>query len=349
MYNKTRNGTCNPANKKPIEVIAIDGSGLLFPFYAGVIQGLQDRGVITPETIKTTKFGGLSGGALASVLTALGWSGEKMFAFFGQAVADIQYCKATTTNPNPGLVCNLNTQGIALLESMLPPEAAAIVSGRATAWACEVDPLGTTLHNSVAFGTGSWVNNADLIANLRVTDMIPCFAFDGFYNIFRGAPYIDGGYCADYAQLCAKSPKKCLKLSTTFLGPNLGGTPVPTTANCAAVTAPNYLPYPGKPYFVPSDRAAWTLPQGPCTDPAAKEAVGLGVQNKVVFVEQGTTAKPDIHPAFYAPLPAIFGGGCNWLTSSTGDVPGGAAGFLAMYTHGLASGTGWADAHGYCA
>jgi hypothetical protein len=69
MYNKTQPGVCNPANKKEIEVIGIDGSGLLLPFYQGVIQGLQDRRVITPENLKNIKFGGLSGGALTSTLT----------------------------------------------------------------------------------------------------------------------------------------------------------------------------------------------------------------------------------------------------------------------------------------
>lgn len=69
MYNKTRPGVCNPANKKKIEVFAIDGSGLLLPFYSGVIQALQDRGVLTPEVMATAKFGGLSGGAFTSVMT----------------------------------------------------------------------------------------------------------------------------------------------------------------------------------------------------------------------------------------------------------------------------------------
>lgn len=69
MYNKTKPGVCNPANKKKIEVFAIDGSGLLLPFYSGVIQALQDRGVLTPEVMATAKFGGLSGGAFTSVMT----------------------------------------------------------------------------------------------------------------------------------------------------------------------------------------------------------------------------------------------------------------------------------------
>ena len=145
--------------------------------------------------------------------------------------------------------------------------------------------------------------------------------------------------------MCAKAPSKCLKLSTTFLGPNLDGA-IPTPQTCPAVTAPNYLPYPKAPYYVPADRSTWTLPQGSCADPAAVTAVKAGA---TPHVRQGVTAKPDIHPAFYAPLPSLFPSGCAWLAASLGAMPGGLAGYKAVYEHGYASGAGWADAHGYCA
>ena len=40
------------------------------------------------------------------------------------------------------------------------------------------------------------------------SDMIPCFSDDAFYNLFRGSAYIDGGYCSDFAELCAKDFSK---------------------------------------------------------------------------------------------------------------------------------------------
>jgi len=80
-----------------------------------------------------------------------------------------------------------------------------------------------------------------------VSDMIPCFTDNGFYNTFRGSAFIDGGYCSDFAQLCpgglASTPgaagTKCLKMATTFLGPDLRGTPLPTVNNCPASTPRN--------------------------------------------------------------------------------------------------------------
>lgn len=62
---------CDPSARKPApEVIAIDGSGLLLPYYQGAIQALQERGVLTPEVIAKAQFGGLSGGALTATLTS---------------------------------------------------------------------------------------------------------------------------------------------------------------------------------------------------------------------------------------------------------------------------------------
>lgn len=274
----------------------------------------------------------------------IGWSGAQQYAFFLEAVAKISSCR--TDNPVTGnLTCTLNEVGIPILEGRLPVNAAALASKRVSIWACQVNPLATTIENSVAVGTSAWTDNADLLANVRVSDMIPCFTNGTFYSVFRGAPYIDGGYCADFAQLCAKAPSKCLKLSTTFMGPNLRGTLPPTSDNCKALSAPNYLPYPGKPYYVPADRSSWTLPQFGCADPAAKEAAKA---TTTPFVVQGVTAKPDIYPAFYAPLPSVFASGCTWLEAAS--KPDLVSDELdQMYQHGYASGLGWADKHGYCA
>lgn len=41
--------------------------------------------------------------------------------------------------------------------------------------ACQVDVLSTTLLNGVAQGTSKWSGVDDIIANIAVSDMIPCF------------------------------------------------------------------------------------------------------------------------------------------------------------------------------
>ena len=71
MYAARKPG-CNPAAaaRKPRPgAYAFLGSGNLLPFYQGVVQGLQDRRVLTPEVMLGAKFSGFSGGSLTVVLT----------------------------------------------------------------------------------------------------------------------------------------------------------------------------------------------------------------------------------------------------------------------------------------
>ena len=170
-----------------------------------------------------------------------------------------------------------------------------------------------------------------------------------FYSVFRNVPYIDGGYCSDFKQFCPPTFQKneCLKVSTTFLGPDLRGTPPATPATCPAVTAPNTVPNLGKPYYTPADASLWTLPQGSCAVPAQAAAVGA-TPGAVPLLAQGVSAKPDIHPFFYAPLPTAIASACDWLALSSNPTPTPAE-VQAQYQHGIDSALGWADAHGYCA
>jgi hypothetical protein len=156
--------------------------------------------------------------------------------------------------------------GIPLVASALAgTDVPSIINGRVSLFACQVNAMGTTLDGSISMATSSWSSNADVLANIMVSDQIACFTTNTFYNVFRGeclgrarrprpyqtpcfahsyyhsslpiytvlippgAPYIDGGYCTDYAQMCPKDLTKCLKISTEFLGPNLPpGSPFPT-------------------------------------------------------------------------------------------------------------------------
>ena len=116
------------------------------------------------------------------------------------------------------------------------------------------------------------------------------------------------------------------------------------SSDCPAVSPPNLLPHPDKPYFTPSDNSTWKLPRGSCASDADKAAVQLASTR---FVRQGVTARPQIHPTFYAPLPDAFDSGCTWLAASATGVT--LPRLQAMFEHGLASAVGWADANGYCA
>ena len=116
--------------------------------------------------------------------------------------------------------------------------------------------------------------------------------------------------------------------------------------DCASVTAPNLLPRPDKPYYTPADQSLWKLPRGSCRSPADVAAAKV---KTTPFVAQGVSAKPDIHPAFFTPLPDAFADGCEWLSTSTNPAQVSPARLQAMFDHGVAAGLGWADANGYCA
>jgi len=351
-------GTCDPAARKPLpyENYAFLGSGLLLPYYQGVVAALQDRGVLTKDVMASAKFSGLSGGSFTAVLTGLGMPGAAQYAIFKEIAAAIETCKAGYPNDSAeaALVCTLHDVGVPILEAAIQaayPDAAATIKGRVTIWACQVDALSTSLAHSVPLGTWAWSGVPDIVSNIKASSAIPCFSRDAFYSSFRGAPFIDGGYCSDLSTICSASLDKCMKVGTAFLGPNLRGTAVPTppgvgSTACPYLVPPNLLPNPGKPYFTPADTSLWTLPSGSCRSPADIAAVGA---KTTPFVAQGVTAKPDIHPTFYAPLPALFADGCQWLQSGLSEPPGGVAGLDAIYQHGYDSAAGWADAHGYCA
>ena len=132
-------------------------------------------------------------------------------------------------------------------------------------------------------------------------------------------------------------PSKCLKTSADFLGPNLSGSPRPNAGNCEAFTPPAILPNVGKPYLTPADTALWKPRPDYC----------VNTVEKVPFVAQGTTAKPDIHPFFYSALPAVFADACDYLAS--GARLNNSTQVQAIFHAGEAAAIGWAEQNGYCA
>ena len=136
--------TCSPngapAAPRPRLSFAFQGSGLLLPFYQGVVQALQDRGVLSAAVSKSAAFGGGSGGSLTSVLTALGWPGRKQYATFVEILAGIEACKAAAalggaSAQERDLQCTLNSVGLPIVTRKIKeanPNAAAEISNRVT-------------------------------------------------------------------------------------------------------------------------------------------------------------------------------------------------------------------------
>jgi hypothetical protein len=157
------NATCKPgagavkpglgAKGEPLS-FAFQGSGTLLPYYFGVVQGLQDAGVLTPAVAATAQFGGLSGGSITSVLTALGYSGREMVAILTAVYAELKACLVRTGGDAtqcplfdfviPGVQAAIEAKG---------PGAADAVSGRVTIWSCQVNSQAVTNKGSVTMGT----------------------------------------------------------------------------------------------------------------------------------------------------------------------------------------------------
>ena len=155
-YNKTGGGKCDPATRPqfagtvgtfkglleaPLS-FAFSGSGTLLPFHEGVIQGLQDRGVLTDEVMREAAFGGVSGGAITAVLTALGMPGQEQYTLFLGIVTGIAICQSRYPDPlDKKLNCTLQSVGLPILAKVLQtkyPDAVKIINGRVNVWACQV-------------------------------------------------------------------------------------------------------------------------------------------------------------------------------------------------------------------
>lgn len=77
--------------------------------------------------------------------------------------------------------------GIPLVASALAgTDVPSIINGRVSLFACQVNAMGTTLDGSISMATSSWSSNADVLANIMVSDQIACFTTNTFYNVFRG-------------------------------------------------------------------------------------------------------------------------------------------------------------------
>jgi len=213
-----------PATTKPTPppTVAFWGAGGLIIFYAGVVQGLTDAGVLTNETT----LAGLSSGGLTAVLTALGMSGREQAAMAGETVAGC------------GRAC-LGAGGLGAavrdkLAEVLPPDAADRLNGRVHVWATELDPLDGAGRRGRARDLAPFASPDDVAGALVASITIPCFVTNETATVFRGRPYLDGGMstpfwdAAAHSGLCnvgpGSGPGSCLKVSTRP-GPLAFGTP----------------------------------------------------------------------------------------------------------------------------
>jgi hypothetical protein len=127
-------------------------------------------------------------------------------------LANISGC--VQNSPNPIVDCSLNAIALPQLLAKFPADAYKTISNRVHIWACQVNPLSKSLKNSVAVGTGSWSSTEDIINNMRVTSLLPCYSvgctflafvflidktyWDANASGLHGAAVVDKGHLSIY-------------------------------------------------------------------------------------------------------------------------------------------------------
>ena len=128
--------------------------------------------------------------------------------------------------------CSMLGVGVPVMQAALDAkkngDAARAVSGRVNVHACMVNPSATTLAGPVSQSYNEFNSTADVMAALVASSSIPCGTMPTFYSLFRGAPFVDGGYCTPPASLCPDGDDTCVRISSTVVGDNLRGTAAPT-------------------------------------------------------------------------------------------------------------------------
>jgi hypothetical protein len=300
---------------------AYTGSGGLIGFYAGVTQGLLDYEVIVPGV---TRFGGLSGGALAITMTTLGLTGPEQLA---ATVQTMLRCAAL-----PGHCAEPGQIDEALMEqvnAMLDDDAAKLFSEKVFYWAAEINPADPTEADSRARLLAPYADKADLVEALSATCYVPCGIGANPYKLFRGRPYIDGGYATAIPWECppqepGKPRRRCVTVAVSQVGPLAKGSLSECPRNFSQPrTGPSYE-------LDSADPADWALP---------KTCEGFVTPDLV----QAKGA--EICPGCRVPLPEQFDV-CTWRSFSKRP-PKALKDVIAIYQQGIAEAHAWAVENGF--
>ena len=298
---------------------AYTGSGGLIGFYAGVTQGLLDYDVIVPGE---TRFGGLSGGALAVTMTSLGLDGPQQLA---ATVQTMLRCAAL-----PGHCAEPGQIDAALMDQvsgMVTEDTAKLFSEKVFFWAAEINPADPTEADSRARSLAPYSSKADLIEALSATSYVPCGIGANPYKVFRGKPFIDGGYATAIPwecppQVAGQPERRCVTVAVSQVGPLAQG----SLADCPR----NFSqPRTGPAYEMVKD-ADWALP---------KTCEGFKTPDLV----QAKGA--EICPGCRVQLPAQFDV-CRWRSFSKSP-PKSLKDVIAIYQQGIAEAHAWAVENGF--
>ena len=222
-----------PQNGLP--TIALSGSGPLFIFYAGVCQELIAKKILVPGV---SKMAGISGGAIAAAVVAAGTPPLALLDAYDAEPG--LYCNSTLDEGWPmsrgndfqraahdleAFVANCvmtaqwPLEKVAkALRGLLPADVAAI-SATVQVVASQINPI--SYKKKVAWPLGPFSSKEDLIDKIGASSTLPCLLSGTSFVEVAGRPYVDGGFTANFNQLCvnATSANPCLSASALHYGP----------------------------------------------------------------------------------------------------------------------------------
>ena len=321
-----------PRNGLP--TIALSGSGPLFIFYAGVCQELIDKQLLVPGV---SNMAGISGGAIAASVVA---SGTPPVALLNAYDAEQGlYCNSTLDEGWPRSRGN-DFQGAAhdlkafvancamtkewplvrvanALRRMLPVDVSA-VSATVQVIASQVNPI--SYRHKVASSLGPFSSREDLIAKVSASSMLPCILSGTSFIEVDGRPYVDGGFSANFNQLCvnATSANPCLSASALHYGPHsyLPQSNKHGMCDDSLPLAPSTSDNPPNPFngfasYPKLDRRDWKLGTSKCglTDWAGVATSFSG------FVGPSPGTVVSINPGKRTPMPITP---CQWQSFASG-------------------------------
>ena len=215
-----------------LPTIAFTGSAGLFIFYAGVAQGLIEKGLLVPGVSKMT---GLSGGAITSAVVAAGVPPAALLTSYDESPI---FCNATlpddwaTTGERRAkeslarfaTTC-LQTAEWPLkrvaeaMSKLIPAAAVPIVSKTVQIFASQINPLDCRAR--VASPMGPYSSKEDLITKISASSDLPCLVSGTSFTVVPNAdgggekPFIDGGFTSNFNQLCAGATDKSRCITVT--------------------------------------------------------------------------------------------------------------------------------------
>jgi hypothetical protein len=298
---------------------AYTGSGGLIGFYAGVTQGLLDYDVIVPGE---TRFGGLSGGALAITMTSLGLDGPQQLA---ATVQTMLRCAAL-----PGHCAEPGQIDKALMDQisgMVTDDTAKLFSEKVFFWAAEINPADPTEVDNRARLLAPYADKADLVDALSATSYVPCGIGANPYKLFRGRPYVDGGYATAIPWECppqveGEPERRCVTVAVSQVGPLARG----SLADCPR----NFSQPRTGPVYETVEAADWALPRT-CE----------GFKTPDLVQAKGA----EICPGCRVQLPSQFDV-CRWRSFSKSP-PKSLKDVIAIYQQGIAEAHAWAVENGF--